>query len=861
MLLRRTHNRRQGAILPLLAVSLIALFGMVALAIDLGMVALARTQCQNAADIAAMAAVRVLTGDATTNNNYDAAEPAARAAAEVNRVLGTTIDPDDVTVEVGYYAYNSTLQRFEATFSGSKPAAENWSAVRVTVSAIRPIFFARVFTRENVTTGERTPIREFTAGASATAVHRPRDIALVLDFSGSMRFSTLSAYPRTGDKVGSLNPDPKYPKFGHWDAMASVMNKTTAYIDSNGEVYAPNNLTVETENGSAVVNDFLTRDGSGMLTNAFVRTSASYDPAVWAVPGPQDWDVQSDATITYVGDKWPRFSKLATGSYASTVQEYLFGNNNAQANDHAKSATAKGPGNGPFEPLAAALPLDGEGYGPDFRGYSMGPGWYGKTFYVWPPDPRFAANPATWAPDASNPAKDNTGKWMADWRKRFFYQQGNTNPVDDNSRLWDSGGLWRQAGQSGAYDINYTAVIQWIKTGPKVFPDNLRAGRVLYYSSIPDNLPATGGSEDQRFWRGYINYVIGSGSANTQEQSLYGRHTTAWGTVKITPKSSLNSDPLLQPYMHYNDNPVRPRLNFWFGPLTMLDFISRYTNNWLPGTCHESQCWQLKAGIQSALKDIEKNHPNDWVAEMFFSNESDFYQARVKLGRDYARMKNALFFPYTLLSNLGDPNAEIRPYQNNDSLTWDNPGNIPSATGGTAPEMGFKVAYNELSSRSGYNGRRGAAKVVIFETDGVPNHTATGGFTNAGAYNSYYSVTGATTSYGNNHPTVTTAALDVIQTICNLDTHATKPGYSTTKMPARAHAIGFGDLFQYISTSRDEGLAFLLEVQKKGNTSPAGATGIENYKIITGDFNTRIENLRIAMERIMQSGIQVSLIR
>jgi hypothetical protein len=224
-------------------------------------------------------------------------------------------------------------------------------------------------------------------------------------------------------------------------------------------------------------------------------------------------------------------------------------------------------------------------------------------------------------------------------------------------------------------------------------------------------------------------------------------------------------------------------------------------------------------------------------------------------------MKNALFFPYTLLDSLGDQNAEIRPYQNNDSLTWDNPGNVPVGTGGTAPEMGFKVAYNEFSTATGYNGRRGATKVVIFETDGVPNHTATGSFSDNGPYLSLYNVTGGTTSYGNNHPTVLAAALDVIQTICNLDTHSTKPGYSTPRVPARVHSIGFGDLFQYESQSKTDALDFLLQVQKLGSTSPSSATSIESYKIITGPYDTRIDNLRIALERIMQSGVQVSLIK
>ena len=46
---------RVGMVLPLLAVSMVALLSFVALAVDVGMLAVARTQCQNAADAAAMA--------------------------------------------------------------------------------------------------------------------------------------------------------------------------------------------------------------------------------------------------------------------------------------------------------------------------------------------------------------------------------------------------------------------------------------------------------------------------------------------------------------------------------------------------------------------------------------------------------------------------------------------------------------------------------------------------------------------------------------------------------------------------------------------------------------------------------------
>ena len=839
---------RRGGIIPLVALILVAMMAMLALAIDIGLIATARTQCQNAADVAAMAATRQLNGDTAANNNYAQAAPTAKAAAANNNILNTAVDPALVQVNVGYYAYDSTLQRFIANFSGTKPATESWSAAQADLSAARPTFFAKLFN-----------VSAFNVGASATAVHRPRDIALVLDFSGSMKYSSEPAYPSSGDITGSLNPDPAIPMFGHWSAMSSVMRRTTLYVDSGGETHAPNNLTMDTENGSAIVRDFLYRDGSGYLSNAFHRVAATYNAMTWACPAPSDWDVQSDTTHTYVGDKWPGKNKNVSNGYAATVQEYLTGSNTTQTATHNKSSTTGG-GTGAFDPANHNVPTTQEGYGPNFKGYSMGPGYYGKTFYVWPPDPRWHPTDAT---------------LQLDWRKRFFYDYGTATPLGgnstsstadnrvDNTKLWDSSGYWREAGTSSSYSINYNAILAWLKSGPQVLPPNLRAGRVLYYSAIPDSIPSSGGTEDQRFWRSYIDYVIGAGTTTVQKQTLYGRQSSAWGTMKVTAKSSLNSTASTRPFMHYNDNPIRPRAHFWFGPLSMVCFLgdnnsSSYSRNWLPGTCHEAQCWQLKAGIQSALKDIEKNHPNDWVSLNYFSGLQGYTTPRVTMGRDYTRMKNALFFPFNQLDNLGSATAEVRPY--NSSFSDTAAGNVPNAAGSTSPECGFMVAYNQLSSRSGFNGRRGAAKIVIFETDGVPNTPCSATFTNGGMYNSMYSSLSVGSNIGNNDPTVVSQALAVVSRICALDT-ATQPGYSSQKVPARVHAIAFGDLFQSGSTRATQALDFLLKVQQNGNTSSSTATSIESYKIITGDYNTRVENLRKAMERIMQSGVQVSLIR
>jgi hypothetical protein len=754
--------------------------------------------------------------------------------------------------------------------------------MEVTISGNAPTYFGRVF-----------GINSFAVKTQAVAAHRPRDVALILDFSGSMKFGTESGFYTSGSGSirGSLNGDPSIPKFGPWYAMsqrpleATVTNatsngtgynplqRTILYQDPGGETHASNNLTVESHGGPPVAEDWLS-DSTGSRLNAFYnpQAAASYNPAQTptAMPAPDNFADQSSSPATYVGDKHPRVNGASTGnSWAQTVVQYKNPTDTILQNSHSINQNAltweKAGGSAAY---TTSPTDDAYGYGANFKGYSMGPGYYGKTFFIWPPDPRYTsgADPTAITTSTTGPVRDTSNRYICDWRKRFFvYGASYTvtalrgTPCDDNSVLFNSSGYFQQPSSTG-YAVNYAAILAWLKNGPQVLPPSLCTGRVRYYSSIPNTIPSSGLSLDQVFWKNYIDSVLGIQSTNLQATTFYGRETAAWGTMRITAKSSLSASP--KPYMHYNDNPMRPRAHFWFGPLTMMMFLTTDNDgspNMWPGTVHESHCWQLKAGINSALDDIKNNHPNDWASMIFFSNISSYSTARVAAGRNYTQMKNALFFPYSLLNNLSDTAQEIRPY--NSSFTYTGSGDIPNASGGTCPDMGFKVAYNQFSSASGYNGRRGAAKVVIFETDGVPNHHCGGSFQNNGRYLSLYTGSiGSVTSDGNNSPSSTGPAVDDVTQICALDT-ATKPGYSTTRMPARVHVIAFGDLFETNQTQSQNALAFLLDVQQAGNTSAATDTSIESYKIITGDYTTRIDNIRQAMERIMQSGIQVSLIR
>src|SRR3954469_4654078 len=127
--------RRAGSILPLLVICLIALMGMIALAIDVGMVAVARTQAQDVADLAALAGARMFTGDASNAsnlNNVATAVATAKAAADNNAILGRPVTSPMIGTRTGVYTYDAANQRFTASFPNA-PGADAWSVMEVTL--------------------------------------------------------------------------------------------------------------------------------------------------------------------------------------------------------------------------------------------------------------------------------------------------------------------------------------------------------------------------------------------------------------------------------------------------------------------------------------------------------------------------------------------------------------------------------------------------------------------------------------------------------------------------------------------------------------------------------------------------------
>lgn len=1017
---------RRGSIVPMLAVCAVALFSFVALAIDLGMLMVARTESQNAADAAALSAARTLdnrvppfTSPDAYDNKKAAADLIARGLVQENIFLNARYAAARVQrVRIGIYDYDAAVGSFVASYPNTKPSGKSWTAAEVVVNADQPTNFAKVFGVSSMPMSSR-----------AVAAHRPRDIAVVLDMSGSMQFSSTTHWePGTAGSFdivqGLLNPDPVYPKFGHYarfntyqttapsKALATggsgtrpnPFRLTVPFLAGTGEVFSPNNLTMETPNGPPVIRDFLFDPANlgnasipvsavsnpSNLRNAFHRWrrytnpngTFRYDPPAtsagdptnyvaptynWSgynandatntngpTPAPDFFDRQIDsAGVSYVGDRYPRkggfvyaadvsWDPATTLGAARNAVELLFpgsaspspvaravpasrpalrnGNRTEgglswdQFYDDAwerngydlnvagyiNSSTNTANGTGP----RASAPLRT----PGFNGFSMGPGYYGKTFFIWPPDPRWgnpnggAPNGGQVRPDLVNtqPTKDVSGNWICDWRRRFFVR-GNSadtgspttflafDPAIDNDpsapgnqsinqALMRTGvGYTLRDGSSGGtrnYKLNYRAVLAWLKSGPQTLPPNLRAGRVLYYASIPDNIDNWATDLDQRFWREYIDFVMGyNGNTpnNDPRFSLAGVEMMAWpenAIISIGNTSSFDPDatgPMPAnpvPYMNYTDNPSRPRMHMWFGPATMLAFLSTRAplRNWLPGNSHEAQGWQLKAGVQSGIEDIRNNHPNDRVGIAFFAH-ANYNTPRVAMSQDWQTLKNSLFFPKSLLPQLaaGSGSAELRAY--NTGFGSALLGNLPNANGGTDPNTGFALAYNLLSSSPTVNadpnqrGRRGAVKIVLFETDGVPN--AYQNFSYSGGANASYTFGGTGAFVANGDPGVMQQSYDIVAQIV---APVSAGGYSLPSAPARVYPIAFGDLFSSTSSFRPQAMGFLQNVAQRGNTAKNASDPLPTEQIITGSSQDRIDKLRTSFERILQSGVQVTLI-
>jgi hypothetical protein len=403
-----------------------------------------------------------------------------------------------------------------------------------------------------------------------------------------------------------------------------------------------------------------------------------------------------------------------------------------------------------------------------------------------------------------------------------------------------------------------------------------------------------------------------------------------WGTVRLSNTAEDWNGPDNTNFQ--NDNPRRPKLQFWFGPLSMADFClnarkfsSSVTGHqqlpfqhW-PGNIHQGEMWITKAAIYGALANIQTSHPNDFVTMSYYSNPAAlsttvgnapgrFNRIRAPLGRNYELLKGAMWYPVAAMAG----SNTVSDWGNVSAYDFDSTNESPYARGSTTYGHSLMLLHNQFSTNndntlagwsnaatgvvtgeplagapngeSGGLGRRGAQKIVIFESDGVANTRvgrieAGGGFgglyVTGAASNSYYRVRVGKAGTSRNEQLdyvsggddtdnsdgfTETVEANILKIVDNMVANEASGGFTYTRKPVLIHTIMFG--------KRDNGTDFsstdrqiLRKMQFRGKTQASEADDLVADKIIN---QTTLALKRQALENafnvIMNDGIQLALI-
>jgi len=948
--------------------------GFLALAIDLGMLAIATTQVQQSADLAALTAMRTLNGKSSINYNQTAALTNAQNVLTYNMILGQALQSSQLSLTYGSYDYDQTTGTFQANFPPTTGAATTAVAATVTSNSL-PVAFASIMKTQLLPN----------VSATAQAVHRPRDLALVMDLSSSMRYGTMLGFDITTATRATNNPDTLVPTFSHYSSASAGLIGGSVDQTSSYDSYtiSPTNTTAATASYSnTYINGFYQNAAyASTLIRAFDSYTSTNGGTTWTAPTSGSPVLPAASYASVPGGDVPLFLSGSTTTYAKTVKDVLGG------------TTARWPAweldgysnytNGTY---STANLLQPNYTSAPFYGYTQGPGYYGKTFFIWPPDPRrplplpgntltstnnenqfkqfytdfgYSATDlstgATWQPllgifsNTSTTPGDHNWPWPndggsslstylttnvyipggsrkllttdsqyqkimrlynwnyvidtlgttpCDWRVRFF-------GTNDNTKLFDNstpGDLNIPGGST--YTINYNEILRWIAQSPNPFPTQMRAGCIKYYGSIPTAITGSWpsyGSTDQQFWVEFIDHVLGfrqtSSGVYTDISNIagYGGDFN-WGTIARTAPPSATQ------YMSYTDNPQRPSLRYWFSPILMVDYLHNYnmyenvSNFYVmqAGDSYEAPIYTARQAYQAAIDTVRNNHPNDWFTLVFYSQPRDsasslhrFNNVASPLGMNYKYASRALFFPYSTTNANGSTNStEITPYDA-DPVT----GNIPSANfvdtprpkGDTCFAMGLMLCYNQFAvtpttdttlrtfvssspitfptGMAGGLGRKGAQKVVIFETDGLANATATASLVNAGTYKYYQIRYDMNNPNSSEYPSTVQTNLNDPTTVNQVYSLITQlvTDYSTSRNPFRLYTIGFGSVFQGVNAS--SALTTLQTMQYKAGTQASASTALPSNQIITGTDTQMSTNMIDTFTQILENGVQIALIK
>ncbi len=171
--------------------------GVAALAVDTGLMFTAKSELQNAADAAALAAASQL---GASGNMSEAALAEAATYAGANKIAGSSGQMIGTDMVLGHATYNSSTGKY--TFNAN---ATPYDAVQVTMRRDQNVSDGPV----SLAFGKMIGVQGAKMTASATAMVVPRDIAVVVDLSGSMNddsefrhYKNYSSETGSGDRPG-----------------------------------------------------------------------------------------------------------------------------------------------------------------------------------------------------------------------------------------------------------------------------------------------------------------------------------------------------------------------------------------------------------------------------------------------------------------------------------------------------------------------------------------------------------------------------------------------------------------------------------------------------------------------------------
>lgn len=175
----RSGKSRRGAVIVLIALLLIPIIGGVALVVDIGSMYVVQAELQTAADAAALAAAGEM-AKATADVYLQMGREGAKlyAGEHDSFSMDGGLQLSDADIEFGIAVRDGGTGAWQFQLDDSNPAPY---AVRVTVrrdgetNPLVPMFFAHVL-----------GVGDQNMSASAASMITPRDIALVVDLSGSM---------------------------------------------------------------------------------------------------------------------------------------------------------------------------------------------------------------------------------------------------------------------------------------------------------------------------------------------------------------------------------------------------------------------------------------------------------------------------------------------------------------------------------------------------------------------------------------------------------------------------------------------------------------------------------------------------